>query len=181
MDPTSLAGQLAQGKAPTSKSSRPSQHSSKSIVTSKKAKISVARLIACLTMIIIASTRFLKLMSSTKTPSSSLIAKGVTQRDVTLEDYQKPKCQKWSKVSTTMVLRPIWSRKQPLNLNISQDFLLSSKLERTILNFIVKIRRNSRQSHLVWRLRSLYKTASIPRRFPSTLQGIKSPTRINPM
>jgi predicted dinucleotide-binding enzyme len=97
MDPTSLAGQLAQGKAPTSKSSRPSQHSSKNIVTSKKAKISVARLIACLTMIIIASTPFHKLMSSMKTLMAKgevLISKGGILRGATLEDYQKPKCQK---------------------------------------------------------------------------------------
>ena len=171
-----------------SMSNRPSQHSSRSIVTNKKVMISVARLIACLMMIIIACTPSLKSISSTKTLSSSLMAKGEvliskgeTQRGATPEDYQKPRCQKWSKVSTTMILRPIWSRKQPLSLNISLDFLLLSKLERTIHNFIVKIRRYLLQSHSVWRLRSSCILASIPRRSPSISQVIKSLTRINHM
>merc|ERR1739844_66190 len=101
MDLTCPAGQLAQGKAPMSMSNRPSQHSSRSIVTNKKVMISVARLIACLMMIIIASTPFLKSISSTKTPSSSLMAKGEvlinkgeTQRGATPEDYRKLRYQK---------------------------------------------------------------------------------------
>ena len=75
MDPTNLEGRLARGKIPTSKSSRHSQHSSRNTVMNKKAIISLARLTACLMMIIIASTPFPKSMSSTKTRFSSLMSK----------------------------------------------------------------------------------------------------------
>jgi len=102
MDPKNLEGRLAQGKIPTSKSIRHSQHSSRITVMIKKATISLALLTACLMMIIIASTPFPKLMSLTRTRFSSLmskgevsISKGETPRDATPEGYQKLRYLKW--------------------------------------------------------------------------------------